>query len=1434
MLKRLFQLGAILALTAWCGLAWASETHRWTMDEASGSTTWTNLYADIDCTRIDSDVNNTATNAYQNRSLQLDSATTDYCTIPDTASMDGGKAISIRFRLQSDLGVNAYFFSHRYTSSPNPGVWMFHHSDDTLRCGYDDSAGTVYQPVGKSSFTDTTSWHRLAMWVDGDLNCKYDTDTTVVDTGTADTTFTDSSQQWTIGVNRNLTNPVDTLFDNFQLYDSNPTFADDTDPGWADGGGTSDLSISSGSGRDRAYEITGLSTSTQYYVVVNGADEDYNHTNFSASDSITFTTGGAETTKTVYWEGIDDTDSDTYRVFWKAVGSQPSYLTDYAPANSGNVSTEGFYLAPPWDIVKEDWDSLGSWTDGDTGSSISSISPAGQLSLVSDGGNAHRYQTFSALDGQTQYTIEERVKQDVWGEYNFRTWDGTTRLWAEIGRIDLAVLDSAAARVYKDYLLPQGEWVTQRWVVDNGSPDSVDLWRKNSAGTWARIAHWSSLNVIATQAGRVDTFMQEDGTAHVDYTYIGSGLIPPDSGTYPILASAFPWVLIPSDTTMYLTGEDFGASQGAQKVWLCNSDDRATATCREQTVTSWADTSIDITINRGNLSNGTYYIFVEGTDGDSVGQRAILALEIFGTGFEVSEGYSLGNMYQQKGWVQSWDHLDTGDGEETDCTDTVKVAATGVMTGANAAEMVQGDLQCFTNSYQFINDLRQGRVDFDSYVTAGAGTNPRHTCFRLEGTAGFAIILCAENNNNECTATNNKFGYATKLYSTGDYLCRVDDLNDNTLYPVTIIWDADYEHFHLWVDGIDATPDGGFLEFEIQGTTEINTINILTGHPDTPFTMLIDELYVYGIIPTTNIPPNSPGPGAREASEFGGRASSGENISTYHGSFPTSELVGIHLEATYPLDGWDLIEDFAGCSVTAGCTAMPSGWTGSGTPYLCPPGRLGGSTCSPHGSSGAIATILLDNSEAEYAYNTSVTVDGEITVDFDLIGYITPDQSSDSFAGVHIDSGSRVLKVGQYDKSGVPYIGCHDKDNTTWSEATSADNENSYRVVGHGLTGASPTVDVFEGFVPKLSGAVCDNATDASADELRVTKTLASAEFLIKHVAYENAALDGFRSWGFYSSPTLFMEGRGLSQIDYDTTQTTATYLVDKIQLVHVIPFDDLDTFSYRETLAGRDWTVDAGVSLQTADREIGLNWMEVVDSNSVADTAYKTLLLSGEGKATEELMFSYDTAAATATYQVDIDSGTARAQVRLNNGKIEVYDSDTTTWVECGANAAPAAETYAYLRILLDDTIPSSAVVTIWDHDDTQASPTCSGMNATETSANADRVTYSALSSSGTATWRIDWRQGYDGDVVISTVDADVITNTTTTLNNASFDNGIGGVTDTDYQIRFWMNGDGDNTPLLDDLTITNIVDSTATERFHFFGSGVNGGINDGTRPPL
>lgn len=144
---------------------------------------------------------------------------------------------------------------------------------------------------------------------------------------------------------------------------------------------------------------------------------------------------------------------------------------------------------------------------------------------------------------------------------------------------------------------PAGTTLVSAWSNNGSSSPSLALATKTQAtagstgtGAWTSSSDWSVPFTIA---------------------------IAPSAGAVPTITDAGDEDYNDAETGISITGTNFGATQGAGKVWISPTDNVNDAQRVEQTVTAWGDTSITFTAVRGILGRGTYYLFVVNNGGSS-------------------------------------------------------------------------------------------------------------------------------------------------------------------------------------------------------------------------------------------------------------------------------------------------------------------------------------------------------------------------------------------------------------------------------------------------------------------------------------------------------------------------------------------------------------------------------------------------------------------------------------------------------------------------------------------------------------------------------------------------------------------------------------------------------------------------------------------------
>ncbi|MCP4650974.1 MAG: PQQ-binding-like beta-propeller repeat protein [PVC group bacterium] len=91
----------------------------------------------------------------------------------------------------------------------------------------------------------------------------------------------------------------------------------------------------------------------------------------------------------------------------------------------------------------------------------------------------------------------------------------------------------------------------------------------------------------------------------------------------PVITDAADEVFYNTETSVTITGDRFRTTKGTGKLELCDSATYATANKIEQTTTAWGNTSIDFTVNRSTLAEGTLYLFITNDDGQITGGYSV-------------------------------------------------------------------------------------------------------------------------------------------------------------------------------------------------------------------------------------------------------------------------------------------------------------------------------------------------------------------------------------------------------------------------------------------------------------------------------------------------------------------------------------------------------------------------------------------------------------------------------------------------------------------------------------------------------------------------------------------------------------------------------------------------------------------------------------------
>jgi hypothetical protein len=137
-------------------------------------------------------------------------------------------------------------------------------------------------------------------------------------------------------------------------------------------------------------------------------------------------------------------------------------------------------------------------------------------------------------------------------------------------------------------------------------------------GTCEMCSSWRTITATSEDPGTADqTNTNEEYITHT------VAVRPPASG--PHITDAGDEDFRDGETSVGITGINFGASQGSGKVELGDSATYGSANKQAQTVTAWGDTSITITVALGSLAPGTLYLYVT-DDGSTVSNPYTVAV----------------------------------------------------------------------------------------------------------------------------------------------------------------------------------------------------------------------------------------------------------------------------------------------------------------------------------------------------------------------------------------------------------------------------------------------------------------------------------------------------------------------------------------------------------------------------------------------------------------------------------------------------------------------------------------------------------------------------------------------------------------------------------------------------------------------------------------
>ncbi|KXH76247.1 MAG: hypothetical protein AM326_03035 [Candidatus Thorarchaeota archaeon SMTZ-45] len=176
-----------------------------------------------------------------------------------------------------------------------------------------------------------------------------------------------------------------------------------------------------------------------------------------------------------------------------------------------------------WDIMSEEWSSLGTWGVSENITSI--ISPPGQLYQAP--GAAYGGFRYKTLGGglPSKYTVEFRVKVDDWDDdgTQFRSMaDGEHLVKFQMWPGMIGVMNSSGS--YNTINLATGGWHIWHLLVDSAN-ENVKVYRD-----FEYIGEFTSLKDDVTSDGYVSTGFATGAKYHEDYWRIHTGLQVPFRG----------------------------------------------------------------------------------------------------------------------------------------------------------------------------------------------------------------------------------------------------------------------------------------------------------------------------------------------------------------------------------------------------------------------------------------------------------------------------------------------------------------------------------------------------------------------------------------------------------------------------------------------------------------------------------------------------------------------------------------------------------------------------------------------------------------------------------------------------------------------------------------------------------------------------------------
>jgi len=186
--------------------------------------------------------------------------------------------------------------------------------------------------------------------------------------------------------------------------------------------------------------------------------------------------------------------------------------------SSLNLSSFVKTISPAWNLLNEEWNSLGTWIKGGTGTS--EINPIGQLHQLSNvPGSVNRYKTLS--NGlSNKYTVKMRLKVDNFayglGHADFIFRNGIHSLNLDIFNNEIKLLQQGGWSSHSLETL-EDTWYIWKLVMDSDT-DTVTIYRDD-----VEIKTFNTIDQELTGDGYVYTgISRPNGELHIDYIKIAT------------------------------------------------------------------------------------------------------------------------------------------------------------------------------------------------------------------------------------------------------------------------------------------------------------------------------------------------------------------------------------------------------------------------------------------------------------------------------------------------------------------------------------------------------------------------------------------------------------------------------------------------------------------------------------------------------------------------------------------------------------------------------------------------------------------------------------------------------------------------------------------------------------------------------------------------